>query len=143
MNLQNVRFLPILDQKDFRGLLAASGICLVTQQRLVSEIFFPSKIVTYLAAGRAIVASVNSDCEVARITQDSGAGTVVEAENPEALLGAICRVRVEDLHKLGENGRRYATLRWAPARVLGHLEQCLMVATGVEMGSLVKEEVSQ
>ena len=49
-------FLPMLGKADFRGLLAASGVCLVTQQQSVSEIAFPSKIVTYLAAGRPIIA---------------------------------------------------------------------------------------
>ena len=70
MDLQNVRFLPLLDEADYRGLLEASGVCLVTQQKAVSEIAFPSKIVTYLAAGRPIVASVNPDSEVARITRN-------------------------------------------------------------------------
>jgi colanic acid biosynthesis glycosyl transferase WcaI len=36
MKLHNARFLPVLDETDFRGLIAASGICLVTQQQSVS-----------------------------------------------------------------------------------------------------------
>jgi len=143
MNLQNLRFLPLLDRKDFRGLLAASGVCLVTQQRSVTEIFFPSKIVTYLAAGRPVVASVNGDCEVAHIVRESGAGRVVEAEKPEELIDSIRELRGQDLRKLGNNARVYATLRWAPARVLGHLEQCLMAVAGARANLLVKEEVSQ
>lgn len=143
MDLRNVRFLPLLNQEDFRGLLTASDVCLVTQQRSVSEIFFPSKIVTYLAAGRPIIASVNNDCEVAQITRESGAGKVVEAENPEALLRAILELRGQDQVGLRENAREYAILRWAPERVLGHLERSLIAAAGSGNSSLVKEEVSQ
>jgi colanic acid biosynthesis glycosyl transferase WcaI len=143
LTLQNVRFLPLLDQADFRGLLAASGVCLVTQQKSVSEIVFPSKIVTYLAAGRPIVASVSFDCEVARITRESGAGKVVDAENPEALLAAIWELRGEDLSRVGQNARIYAGRRWAPARVLGHLERSLMAAAGFAVSSLAKEGISQ
>jgi colanic acid biosynthesis glycosyl transferase WcaI len=143
LNLHNVRFLPLLDQADFRGLLAASGVCLVTQQKSVSEIVFPSKIVTYLAAGRPIVASVSLDCEVARITRESGAGKVVDAENPEALLAAIWELRGEDLSGLGQNARIYAGRRWASARVLGHLERSLMAAAGFAVTSLAKEGISQ
>jgi len=143
MELQNVRFLPLLDQDGFRGLMAASDICLVTQQGSVSEIFFPSKIVTYLAAGRPIVASVNSNCEVARITRESKAGRVAEAENPAELLDAILELKDKDLDKLGDNARKYATLKWAPARVLAHLESSLMSAAGRETAGLVKEEMSQ
>jgi colanic acid biosynthesis glycosyl transferase WcaI len=137
MDLHNVRFLPLLHEDDFRGLLAASDVCLVTQQQAVSEIVFPSKIVTYLAAGRPIVASVNHECEVARITLESGAGRVVEAENPASLLQAILELRGEDLQKVGENARQYASRRWSSVRVLGHLEQSLLAAAGPRISSLV------
>jgi colanic acid biosynthesis glycosyl transferase WcaI len=136
LNLDNVRFLPVLDKEDFRGLMAASGICLVTQQHSVSEIAFPSKIVTYLAAGRPVVASVNPGCEVAQLIRDSGAGKVVAAENPAALLDAICTLRHEDLGKVGENGRKYACARWSSARVLDELEQTLTTAAGTALGPL-------
>ena len=134
MKLKNVRFLPLLSQADFRGLMAASGLCLVTQQQSVAEIVFPSKVVTYLAAGRPIVASVNLDCEVAQVIQESGAGRVVDAENPEALLAAIRELRAEDLGKVGQNARGYASVRWSAARVLGHLERSLTTAAGSQMG---------
>jgi len=139
LDLWNVRFLPLLDQADFRGLMAASGICLVTQKQSVSEIAFPSKIVTYLAAGRPIVASVNPDSEVARITRESGAGRVVEAENPVSLLQAIRELRSEDLRKPSENAHKYASQRWSPVRVMGHLERSLEAAAGLAINSLVQE----
>jgi colanic acid biosynthesis glycosyl transferase WcaI len=136
MDLRNVRFLPLLSQQDFRGLLAASGICLVTQQQSVSEIAFPSKIVTYLAAGRPVIASVNPDCEVARIVQESRAGRVVDAEEPEALSFAIQEMRTQSLDELSDNARAYASQRWASIRVLGHLERSLMAAAGFAMNSM-------
>lgn len=136
LDLGNVRFLPLLEEREFRGLLAASDVCLVTQQRSVSEIAFPSKVVTYLAAGRPIVASVNPECEVAQITRESGAGKVVEAEDPAALLQAICALRRDDLRKAGQNAREYAAARWSSARVLGELERALTMAAGPAMRSL-------
>jgi colanic acid biosynthesis glycosyl transferase WcaI len=136
LDLGNVRFLPLLDKKDFRGLMAASNVCLVTQQQSVFEVAFPSKIVTYLAAGRPIIASVNPECEVARITRESGAGRAVEAENPRALLEAIRALRHADLRKTSENARAYACLRWSSERVLEHLERCLTEAAGSQMSPL-------
>ena len=136
LDLGNVRFLPLLDARDFRGLMAASNVCLVTQLQSVSEVAFPSKIVTYLAAGRPIVASVNPECEVACIMRESGAGKVVEAENPLALLEAVCGLRNADLRKAGENARAYACMRWSSERVLGHLERSLTAAAGSQMSSL-------
>jgi colanic acid biosynthesis glycosyl transferase WcaI len=136
MRLANVRFLPLLNQEDFRGLLAASGICLVTQQNHVSEIAFPSKIVTYLAAGRPIIASVNRECEVARVVCESGAGRVVDAEEPEALALALKEMRDENLSQYGENARQYASMRWSSMRVLGHMEQSLLAVAGQPMKSV-------
>ena len=136
LDLGNVRFVPLLDEKDFRGLMAASDVCLVTQQQSVSEIAFPSKIVTYLAAGRPIIASVNPECEVARITRESGAGSVVDAENPLALLEAVRGLRNADLRKAGENARAYACMRWSSRRVLEHMERSLATAAGSQMSSL-------
>ena len=125
LELRNVRFLPLMSHADFRGLLAASGICLVTQQKSGAEIAFPSKIVTYLAAGRPVVASVDPENEVARITQESGAGRVATAEDPAALLSAILELRGANLREIGANGHRYAAQRWSSKRVLDHLERSL------------------
>ncbi|MGH9561599.1 MAG: glycosyltransferase family 4 protein, partial [Terracidiphilus sp.] len=139
LDLSNVRFLPVLDEQDFRGLMAASGICLVTQQHSVSEIAFPSKIVTYLAAGRPVIASVNSDCEVARVIRESQAGKLVAAENPQALLEAIDALRRDGLPQAGESAREYAFARWSSARVLGELERCIAVAAEPGVRALVSE----
>jgi colanic acid biosynthesis glycosyl transferase WcaI len=132
-----VRFLPLLDQHEFRGLLAASCICLVTQQQSVSEIAFPSKVVTYLAAGRPIIASVNPDCEVARVVRESGAGRVVDAEDPEALSLALHEMRGQDLRKLGDNAQQYAGIRWSSVRVLAQLERSLLAAAGSILSPVV------
>lgn len=139
LNLANVRFLPLLEEADFRGLIAASGICLVTQQKSVSEVAFPSKIVTYLAAARPIIASVNPDNEVAHITRESGAGKVVKAEDAEALMEAIRELREDDLQELGRNARQYAAKRWAAAKVLSLLEKSLSTVAASAMGSVPQE----
>jgi colanic acid biosynthesis glycosyl transferase WcaI len=141
LELRNVRFLPLLPEGDFRGLLAASDVCLVTQQHSVSDIVFPSKVVTYLAAGCPVVASVNANSEVARTIDKSGAGTVVEPEDAKALLAAISELRKADLQELGRLARKYASVRWSSVRILGHLERCLVGAAGFGADSLEHEEV--
>lgn len=139
LKLSNLRFLPLLDEPDFRGMIAASSICLVTQQKSVSEVAFPSKIVTYLAAARPIIASVNPESEVARMTEESGAGRVVRAEDAHALLAAILELRDNNLEELGRKGRDYASRRWAAARVLGHLEKSLATVAASAMNTLPQE----
>jgi colanic acid biosynthesis glycosyl transferase WcaI len=140
LGLENVRFLPLLDETDFRGLLSASDICLVTQQKTALDIAFPSKVVTYLAAGRPVIASVSPVSEVAQIARESGAGKVAAAEDGAALLAAILELRKSDLLELGNSGRAYAFTRWSAERVLGNLERSL---TNVAFPMRAHEETLQ
>ena len=123
--LENVRLLPLLDAEDFRGLLAASDVCLVTQKKTVSDIVFPSKTVSYLAAGCAVVASVNAASEVASVIVESGAGMVVAPEDGTGLLDAIRALRQNGIAQCRERARTYAHRRWSKEIVLGWLENCL------------------
>jgi colanic acid biosynthesis glycosyl transferase WcaI len=143
LGLSNVRFLPLLDDAGFRGLLAASDVCLVAQQKGVTEIAFPSKIVTYLAAGRPIIAAVNPESEVARIVETAEAGVVVAAEDSAALLAAIRNLRAQDPAAMRENARRTARERWSPDRVFGQLDQCLSLVAGTAVRAIMKQGVGQ
>jgi len=122
IELGNLRFLPLLDSNEFRGFLNASDICLVTQQKAVSDMVFPSKTVTYLIAGCPVIASVNKNSEVAKTIEESRAGLVVEPENPQALLSAIHKLKTDDLAICGRNAQEYASRRWSSERVLGFFE---------------------
>ena len=139
LGLTNVRFLPLLESAEFRGLLAASDVCLLTQQKSVSEIAFPSKVVTYLAAGRPVIASVNPHCEIARTIAESGAGKIVTPEDGAALLAAIQQFRDADLREYRQNAQEYASRRWSSDRVLGHLERSLLSVLTTETDSLAQE----
>jgi len=138
LELSNVRFLPLLGAAEFRGLLAASDVCMITQQRSVSDIVFPSKIVTYLAAGRPVIASVNRGSEVAKAIEESGAGIIVAPEDGDALMEGILAMRASDLQGYGRSAQKYAIRRWASARVLGHLERRLISVAASAGCSLVQ-----
>jgi colanic acid biosynthesis glycosyl transferase WcaI len=86
---------------------------------------FPSKTVTYLAAGCPVIASVNRNSEVAKTIEESQSGLVVEPENPQALVSAIRELRCGDLNRYGANAREYAFRRWSSERVLGFLDEKL------------------
>jgi colanic acid biosynthesis glycosyl transferase WcaI len=139
LELQNVQFLPLLEAEDFKGLLAASDVCLLTQQKSVSEIAFPSKIVTYFAAGRPVIASVNPNCEIAQTIRESQAGIVVPPENGEALLAAIQEFRAASSEGHCQLARDYASLRWSSSSVLSHLERSLVHAAAFTTDALPQE----
>ena len=107
--LSNVRFLPVQSPQQFTQLLAAADIALITQQRSVANILFPSKTVSLMAAGCPIIASVSSQSEVARVIEQSGAGVVIEPEDPALLFQAVASLKeYGELTTMSEAGRRYA-----------------------------------
>jgi putative colanic acid biosynthesis glycosyltransferase WcaI len=110
--LENLRFLPLLPSPEFHDLLAAADICLISQQRCVADNVFPSKLMTLLAAGKPVVASLSSGSEVARVLSRSGAGVCCEPENPAAMLAAIAALGRdrERRDSMGASGRTWAAL---------------------------------
>jgi len=142
LRLANVRFLPLQPKEVFCDLLAAADVCLVTQRKTVMDIVFPSKVITLLAAGRPVLASVNTDSEVARVVRGAKAGDVVAAEDPQALLAAILKLRAlpETARLMRINGRIYARGHWEREQTLAAMEDRLLQMIG-ENPSVRREDV--
>jgi len=125
--LSNVRFLPVQSPEQFPQLLAAADVALITQQKSVANILFPSKTVSLMGAGCPIVASVNSESEVARVVEKSGAGIVIEPENTVSLFHAIASLKESrELTTMSEAGRRYARTYWNEDLTFPRMEAELM-----------------
>jgi putative colanic acid biosynthesis glycosyltransferase WcaI len=126
--LPNLCMLPLQPHARFLELLGQADVCLVTQQRSVADIVFPSKVITLMAAGRAVLGSLSAGSEVARVLADSGSGIVVAPEQPIALVAALGRLRAEPaaVAQMGRAGREYARARWERERVLNETEQRLI-----------------
>jgi colanic acid biosynthesis glycosyl transferase WcaI len=128
--LKNVRFEPLMPSFVFREMLASSDVCLVTQKKSVADIVFPSKVLTLLAAGRPVAASLSRSSEVARVIDEAGAGVISEPENPRALFESLVQLKVdpEKRRAMSENGRAYAHSHWGKERQLKHLEATLLAS---------------
>jgi colanic acid biosynthesis glycosyl transferase WcaI len=127
MKLNNLQFLPLLPDEQFKELLAATDVSLITQQKCVADIVFPSKVITIMAAGRAIVASVSEGSEIARVFNEARAGLVVPAEEPASLLTAITILRDNDSlrHGFAHNAREFARQNWNRDLILASMESQL------------------
>jgi putative colanic acid biosynthesis glycosyltransferase WcaI len=123
LGLDNVRIVPLLDHERFLRLLAAADVCLVTQQRTVADVVFPSKVLTLLAAGKPVIASVTGGSAVANVIAGAGAGTVVPAEAGDALVTAIEALRRDTSLRagMGAAGRAYASRHWERTATLRFL----------------------
>lgn len=141
MSLRNVRFLPVLPDAEFAACLAAADVALVTQQKSVSDILFPSKTVTYLAAGKPVVASVNAESRVAQTICEAEAGEVIAAEDAEALAAQLHAAKENPslLKRWSESAHAYARNKWHPAKVLGHYERVLLDSVQSNATSLLPD----
>jgi colanic acid biosynthesis glycosyl transferase WcaI len=144
--LDNLLFVPLLPDEQFLDLLAASDISLVTQQKSVADIVFPSKVITLMSSARAIIASTSPGSEVSRVLKEANAGVLVAPEDPAALRAAVVVLRDDPMRRanLGANGRRFAERFWEKQRTLSLLESHLLrVATKSKSSSTMETGMNQ
>ena len=87
--LDNVVFLPSLPSQDLADLLHAADVLVLTQRSSVLDMSVPSKLTSYLASGRPIVAGIHPDSEAARVLADASAGTLAPPDDVDGLADAI------------------------------------------------------
>ena len=89
----------------------------------VFALTIPSKIQSYQACGRPIVAALNG--EGARVIEESGCGLTCPAEDGEGLARAVMalhRMPVEERERMGARGRAYFAVNFERSRLLDKLE---------------------
>lgn len=107
--LSNVTFLPMLPRERYVELLHASDLCLVTLRKEVRTPVVPSKILSIMAAGRPLIASLPLDGDAPRIVDESQGGICVPPGNPKEFAKAIERLfnNRPSSELMGEHGRKY------------------------------------
>jgi len=125
LHLRNVVFLPPQPEEDFYRLLAAADAFLLTQKNSVVEICLPSKLITYCAAGKPVIAAVHPDSDTAHFIQASGGGVVCEPENTGILRSEILQLAKNQTYRseLGGNGRKYIELNYNRKKILADYRQ--------------------
>jgi glycosyltransferase involved in cell wall biosynthesis len=110
LGLKNVKFLPMQPREKYPEVLAASDVGLVTLTREIVTPVVPAKLLSIMASGRPVVASMDLNGDAPKIIKASLCGYCVEPENPEMLAQAILKLYDETVlrEELGRNGRKYA-----------------------------------
>lgn len=105
--LTNVRFLPFQPEEVLNDVQATADVGLVTLRPEAGRSSVPSKVLGYLAAGRAVIAGVAEDSDTAEVIRSSGCGVVVPAQDAAALAEAIRRAADdrEGTRRMGEAAR--------------------------------------
>lgn len=115
--LPNVRFMPPLPEADFPNGLAAADVLLVNQRPTITDMCLPSKLTSYLAARRPVVAAVAPDSETAHELVAANAGLVVPYGDPPEFLAALETLRGSPQlqQDLAARGAVFATEQLCPA----------------------------
>ena len=108
--LPNVRFLDPVPDERYPLALAAADVLLLNERASVVDMCLPSKLTSYLASGRPVVAATGAGGGAAQLVLDAGAGVVVPPERPAQMLSSLLHVLDHPgrADALGASGRRYA-----------------------------------
>jgi colanic acid biosynthesis glycosyl transferase WcaI len=119
---------PPVPRDEFPRMLASADVHVVIQRGVSAGANFPSKIASYLASGRPVVASIGAGTAAAELLRASGGALVVPPDSARDLARAMRTLSgdPELRAELGRNGRRYAVEHLAKRPVLERLEQELI-----------------
>jgi glycosyltransferase involved in cell wall biosynthesis len=124
--------------EEYPLLLRAADALLVHERSTVRDMSLPSKLTSYFAAGRPVVAMVSRDSATAAELEHSGGGLVVDRDDPAALATALGRLRAEpeEQDRFGAAGIAYAHEALRPAVGLGRLARLIseVLPDGTEHG---------
>jgi colanic acid biosynthesis glycosyl transferase WcaI len=122
-----VHFLGRHPAESMPRFFALADVLLVTLRREpVFAMTVPSKLQSYLACGRPVVAAL--DGEGARVLDESGAGISCPAESAQGLAAAV--LRLHDMpsatrEEMGARGRAYFEAEYERGVLLQRLNRCI------------------
>lgn len=123
--LDNLVFAAPRHGRDYPNALAAADVLLVNELASVLDMSLPSKLTSYFASGRPVLAAVAPEGVTATEIRRSGGGVVSPAEDAEALVEALGRM-LEDQElreTLGRAGRDYAATHLTADAALARVER--------------------
>jgi len=106
LNGTRIVFIPYQPQASVEKLIAASDIGLITLQKGVYRVAYPSKIATYLKVGCPLLVCMEANSELAELTAREGIGVVVsQPDVPDSVADAIRNARAMRSRLAGQRPR--------------------------------------
>jgi glycosyltransferase involved in cell wall biosynthesis len=90
-----------------------ADVLLLPLKKGISMTATPSKLTAYLLSGKPVIASVETESDVANIIKEANCGFVVEPENVKSMafrMKHVYSLNKKELEKFGVNGKGYAVL---------------------------------
>jgi len=132
--LPRLRHLPLQPFDRFGEVLASADVLLALIEQEAGAFSVPSKILSYLCAGRPIVIAAPKDNLAAQIIAQTGAGTVVAPDDIDGFCAAALSYAVspEKAQAAGQAGRSYAEQNFELKRVSRRFETLFLTCLETE-----------
>jgi glycosyltransferase involved in cell wall biosynthesis len=126
-NLTLLDFQPYCQLPD---VLASADVLLATLEAGAGEFAVPSKVLTYLCAGRPVLLSAPMKNLASEVVTRSGGGVVVDPNDSEGWLRSARSLAVDQAlrRRLGANARHYAETTFNIVRIADRFETLLTSA---------------
>jgi colanic acid biosynthesis glycosyl transferase WcaI len=127
-----VEFLDSLDDADFQGAMAAADVLLVNEKPGVTEMAVPSKLTSYFAARRPVIAATDAGSISAEEVEAAGAGVRVDAGRPDALLDAALELgnNKQRAEQLGASGLLFQQRTLSQSHAISHYAEIITSLAG-------------
>jgi colanic acid biosynthesis glycosyl transferase WcaI len=127
LGLRNAAFLPFQPYRDLPDLLASADVLLVPLDKEKSQLSVPSKLYTFMAAGRPILGLAEPDSEVAILLCEKECGLAVPPDGAAAVAEAVRSLErsPERRRLLGGNAREHVVRQFAKDKILGSYDKLL------------------
>jgi colanic acid biosynthesis glycosyl transferase WcaI len=108
--VRSLQFIRPLPDSEFQAMLRAADVLLLNEKPGVGDMAVPSKLTTYFSTGKPVVAATDQSSAAAVEICSAGAGVVVAAGDPRALLGSVLAIGRDKAAaaQFGEAGKRYS-----------------------------------
>jgi colanic acid biosynthesis glycosyl transferase WcaI len=126
-----VHFVPFQPNDGLSGMFADADVLLVSQIGSVRDTLIPGKLLTYMAAGRPVLAAVHPASQAAQLVRAADGGVLVAPEDAQALAAAARQLAASDraaLDAVAARNRAYAEQHFDERRVLAAQEAFMVDA---------------
>ncbi|MEM7789950.1 MAG: glycosyltransferase family 4 protein [Verrucomicrobiota bacterium] len=117
--------LPFQSAEVVAEVLATASVLIATLHSEAGHYCVPSKVLSYLCAGRPLLLALPLSNPAARITRDSGAGFCCEPSDMEGFLKNAATLLSSEGSTFGENSRRYAEKHFQIGKIADNVNQIL------------------
>ncbi len=127
LGLKNLVILPPVPKDDARLFINAADICLVTLRDIpLFEGAIPTKLIDYMACGKAVLCGIHGEAE--RIVNDARSGAIFGPDNHEQLASLVLELLSDKnrVDKMGANGLSYVQKRFSAGLMSQQMESILL-----------------